>query len=44
MVRSPGCAPSDFWRYPYHQIPRPLWPWDEIADWRPRPEVFAPRG
>lgn len=32
MVSAPGCSPSDFWRYPYHNIPRPLWPWDEI-DW-----------
>lgn len=29
MVRAPGCAPADFWRYEYKQIPRPLWPWDE---------------
>src|SRR5262249_41113230 len=26
VVRAPGCAPSDFWRYPYRRIPRPLWP------------------
>jgi microcystin degradation protein MlrC len=37
MVQSPGCAPSDFWRYEYRRIPRPLWPWDEIPWWRPRP-------
>ena len=30
VVRAPGCAPSDFWNYPYRAIPRPLWPWDEI--------------
>lgn len=30
VVRAPGCAPSDFWNYPYRNIPRPLWPWDEI--------------
>ncbi|MFO0968354.1 MAG: MlrC C-terminal domain-containing protein [Gemmataceae bacterium] len=30
LVRAPGCAPSDFWRYEYRHIPRPLWPWDEI--------------
>src|SRR5260370_5296332 len=23
-VRSSGCAPSDFWRYPFRSIPRPL--------------------
>ena len=42
-MASPGCAPSDFWRYPYPRITRPLWPWDEIADWRPSPEIFASR-
>lgn len=35
VVRAPGCAPSDFWNYPYHNIPRPLWPWDETHDWEP---------
>jgi microcystin degradation protein MlrC len=30
VVRAPGCAPADFWNYPYRHIPRPLWPWDEI--------------
>jgi microcystin degradation protein MlrC len=39
VVRAPGCAPSDFWHYPYHRIPRPLWPWDEITDWSPEPTV-----
>jgi microcystin degradation protein MlrC len=39
VVRAPGCAPSDFWHYPYQQIPRPLWPWDEIPEWAPRPVV-----
>jgi microcystin degradation protein MlrC len=34
-VKAPGCAPSDFWNYDYPRIPRPLWPWDEIPDWRP---------
>jgi microcystin degradation protein MlrC len=29
LVRAPGCAPSDFWNYAYHHIPRPVWPWDE---------------
>jgi microcystin degradation protein MlrC len=40
-VRGPGCAPSDFWHYPYEQIPRPLWPWDEIDTWAPQPQVFS---
>lgn len=39
-VASPGCAPSDFWKYEYHHIERPLWPWDEISDWRPEPKMF----
>jgi microcystin degradation protein MlrC len=43
MVRSRGCAPSDFWSYPYEHIDRPLWPWDEIAEWLPRPELFPKR-
>jgi microcystin degradation protein MlrC len=41
VVQAPGCAPADFWRYEYHNIPRPLWPWDEIAPWAPAPRVFA---
>jgi microcystin degradation protein MlrC len=40
VVRAPGCSPSDFWRYPYGNIPRPLWPWDEIVDWTPEPTIF----
>ncbi len=43
VVRALGCAPSDFWRYPYHSIPRPLWPWDEIAEWKPNPVIFQSR-
>jgi microcystin degradation protein MlrC len=35
VVRAPGCAPADFWNYEYRNIPRPLWPWDEISDWQP---------
>jgi microcystin degradation protein MlrC len=41
VVRTAGCAPSDFWRYPFHQMPRPLWPWDEIGEWTPAPTVVA---
>ena len=37
LVRSTGCAPADFWTLPYHRIPRPMWPWDEMADWRVAP-------
>ena len=32
VVNAPGCAPPDFWKYEFEKIPRPLWPWDEIAD------------
>ncbi|MBC7856334.1 MAG: MlrC C-terminal domain-containing protein, partial [Pirellulaceae bacterium] len=39
-IRAPGCAPSDFWNYEYRNIQRPLWPWDEIPNWQPRPELF----
>jgi microcystin degradation protein MlrC len=35
LVQAPGCAPADFWHYEYRNIPRPLWPWDEIASWTP---------
>ncbi|HXT60136.1 MAG TPA: M81 family metallopeptidase [Pirellulales bacterium] len=34
VVKAPGCAPSDFWNYEYRRIPRPLWPWDEVEDWK----------
>lgn len=37
LVAAPGCAPSDFWRYDYREIPRPLWPWDACTDWTPNP-------
>lgn len=41
VVRAPGCAPPDFWRYEYHHIQRPLWPWDEIGGWTPAPRVLS---
>jgi microcystin degradation protein MlrC len=41
VVRAPGCAPPDFWRYNYRNIPRPLWPWDEIEGWAPAPLVVG---
>ena len=37
VVRAPGCAPSDFWNYPYRNIPRPMWPWDQMETWKPAP-------
>ena len=41
LVQAPGCAPSDFWHYDYQNIPRPLWPWDEIASWTPDPVCIS---
>jgi microcystin degradation protein MlrC len=43
VVRAPGCAPSDFWKYEYRNRPHPLWPWDDIADWAPSPVVHFSR-
>ncbi len=40
VAAAPGCAPSDFANYPYTQIDRPLWPWDQFDAWRPEPVVF----
>lgn len=37
VVQAPGCAPSDFWKYEYRRIPRPLWPWDELSTWTAEP-------
>jgi microcystin degradation protein MlrC len=39
-VRAPGCAPPNFWEIDYEQIPRPLWPWDEMDQWQARPEII----
>lgn len=39
VVDAPGCAPPNFSDYEYTQIDRPLWPWDEINDWRAAPTV-----
>jgi microcystin degradation protein MlrC len=41
LVQAPGCAPSDFWRYDYRSIPRPVWPWDEIPSWSPDPACIS---
>lgn len=43
VVRAPGCAPSDFWNYPYRNIPRPMWPWDEIDSWVPTATISNAR-
>jgi microcystin degradation protein MlrC len=40
LVQAPGCAPSDFWDYEYRNIPRPLWPWDDIPSWEPKPVII----
>lgn len=39
VVRAPGCAPADFWKYEYRAIERPLWPWDEIPAWTAKPRT-----
>ena len=44
MVKAPGCAPADFWNYEYHNRPRPLWPWDDVAGWKAAPVVAEPTG
>jgi len=31
---SPGCASPRFAQMPYKRISRPLWPMDDVADWR----------
>lgn len=41
VVRTPGCAPADFWHYSYHNIPPQLWPWREIEAWQPEPVLAA---
>lgn len=41
VVQAPGCAPSDFWRYEYHHIDRPLWPWDHLTRWTAQAEVSS---
>jgi microcystin degradation protein MlrC len=41
VVAAPGCAPADFWRYPYQHRPRPLWPWDDLPAWAPSPTVIG---
>jgi microcystin degradation protein MlrC len=41
VVKAPGCAPADFWNYDYRHIPRPLWPWDEMPDWKPAPKLIS---
>ncbi|MBX3411312.1 MAG: M81 family metallopeptidase [Pirellulales bacterium] len=38
---APGCAPPDFWKYEYRNIPRPLWPWDEMGEWRAEPVIVS---
>jgi microcystin degradation protein MlrC len=40
VVKSTGCAPPNYWEYPYRNIDRPLWPWDAIEGWQPQAEIF----
>ncbi len=41
VVRAPGCAPADFWNYPYQHRSRPCWPWEDVA--APLEEVLVSR-
>ena len=34
-VMTPGTTSIDVWDLNYTQIPRPIYPLDEIDDWRP---------
>jgi len=43
-VRAPGCAPSDFWNYSFSNIPRPLWPWDNLDAWTADPHLYPENG
>jgi microcystin degradation protein MlrC len=43
VVDAPGCAPPNFSQYEYTQIAHPLWPWDEIENWRAAPTVVPSR-
>ena len=40
-VAAPGCAPADFYKLPFENITRPLWPWDDIDEWQPAPELLG---
>src|SRR5262249_8019613 len=42
-VAGPGCAPSDFWTWKYDHAPSPLWPWEDVAGWVPKVELFGQR-
>jgi microcystin degradation protein MlrC len=44
VVQAPGCAPADFWNYPYVNIGRPLWPWNDIEDFKPDPIIRLAQG
>ena len=44
VVRAPGCAPSDFWNYPYAHLRHPVWPWDAEMTYEPRVITTARRG
>jgi microcystin degradation protein MlrC len=32
LMKSPGCAPPDFWHYHYQHLRHPIWPWDGLAE------------
>lgn len=39
LADCPGCASPRYERLPYRRISRPLWPLDQIADWRSVPWI-----
>lgn len=39
LADCPGCASPHYAKLPYHAINRPLWPLDEIDDWRNVPWI-----
>ena len=43
LADCPGLSPSDLRILDYTKVPRPLFPLDDLADWRPQP-ASVPRG
>jgi microcystin degradation protein MlrC len=45
QVQTAGCSPTDFSRrLEYRNIPRPLWPWDEMPAWTTHPTIHGLSG
>jgi microcystin degradation protein MlrC len=43
-VDTPGTTQSNLAAFAWHHLPRPIDPFDEIADWRPEPQLGRQRG